>query len=190
MLNTSAVEQALVAYAVVQLGATVREFGEGEEMIEAQAVDVDGVPLSLHAAFTNDNLKELGCWAVFHCTATPNIVGSLYDGNVTIGITAPIAREGITDATFRAHVDAIRALFPDVPSLIQRLAGATGDDVALAQAALDAANARVAALDAAMIAAANTHCTSFYVQTAGNSDLDGPRWRNAIQLKLCLLEQV
>lgn len=190
-LSTSSVEQALTNWAVARLGATDTTLGTGENQITVKAATIGGVPLSVHPAFTNEVLPELGSAVIFHCQSVPNTVGGLFRGKASIGIETPINLEGMSDATHRAHVAAVRALFPNIPSLTQRRAEAvSGPEITTAQAALDAANAIITALDTAMTAAANAHCTSFYATSAGDSSIHQSRWRTALSVDLCLRELV
>jgi hypothetical protein len=151
----AALEQGLRAYIAEELEADDVVIGEGDEAITVLGAQVGSAHVSLHCNIAGDTMPRDRSLVIIAVPEAPRIVGTLHTASVMVSVSTPSDVAGITEADHRAIIAAVRALFPDMPSLYNaRAQASTPEQVTLTQAALDAGLALVAACAAELVTSA------------------------------------
>lgn len=190
-MNAS-IEKALKAYLTAQLTAANVTIGDGTEAITVVAATISGKSVSLHTNVAKGVMPLDRSWIVIGVPDCPRVVGRLHQASVMIAICTPAEDSGITEDHHRAIVAAVRACFPDMPSLYNAVAaGEAGAD-----AKLTAALAKVAACGTALATEQLTiSATSPWFMDGARdgvlrSEGKQPRWEAIIPIQMAVQQAI
>lgn len=186
----STLEQGLFTYLKAQLSAGVVTVGAGDAAFSLTAFSSGAQYISLHVNVNNDPLPANLCYVVVAVPTTSQVVPGLYLADIQIVVSTPADDPGIDEILHRTISSRVRACFPDLIHLYQRLATAEGEaEIEAAQSAVDAALLRLQSCSNSLTGYSISDVSPWLlVSTRDGVDTDKKRLVFTMDMRLALLQ--